>query len=302
MSEKSNECYQKKIQMGGSRMPFQANVTPPVQQESHGVVVEEIDDTEKTVTIYQPKQANQPGNQLAILSPKMQYLNMMDINFKGLKGWTPLHWAVFQNHDKIVELLLKAGSDVNVLNNEGKTPLDIAKELNRESTIKILMNPPVPDWTEFLSWPLEPDDDDLSSEDESEDENEKKKKTKKNDNKEEEKKNEKKSDKQDNKKDDPKSKTKGSDKNNKDKNDTDKSDKNKDGDTDSEDEEEKKKRKKKKKKNYQLLDEYVHHLGQFVYQGMEGLQKGMVDMKEHLEYVAVTHTDRVIEAVSVVVQ
>jgi len=35
---------------------------------------------------------------------------------------------------------------------------------------------------------------------------------------------------------------------------------------------------------------------------MEGLQKGMVDMKEHLEYVAVTHTDRVIDAISVVVE
>lgn len=52
-----------------------------------------------------------------------------EINYKEQNGWTPLHWAAFCNRREIGEALIKAGANVNVKNNHGKTPLDIVKIL-----------------------------------------------------------------------------------------------------------------------------------------------------------------------------
>lgn len=45
---------------------------------------------------------------------------------------TPLHIAVCLEELKIVRFLLKIGAQVDVLNGEGKTPIDIAKDNNRK--------------------------------------------------------------------------------------------------------------------------------------------------------------------------
>ena len=39
---------------------------------------------------------------------------------------TPLHWSTEKGHLNVVEVLLKAGADVNCENKFDKTPLDIA--------------------------------------------------------------------------------------------------------------------------------------------------------------------------------
>jgi ankyrin repeat protein len=38
-------------------------------------------------------------------------------------GWTPLIAAIYQNNTNVVELLIKAGADVNVADKDGTTPL-----------------------------------------------------------------------------------------------------------------------------------------------------------------------------------
>lgn len=80
--------------------------------------------------------------QVATISPQMNFVFLMDVNFQGLKGRTPLHWAVYQNHQEIVELLLVAGSDIRVKDNDEKTPLDVAKDMGRDEMIQLLLNPP----------------------------------------------------------------------------------------------------------------------------------------------------------------
>ncbi|XCA36015.1 MAG: ankyrin repeat domain-containing protein [Wolbachia endosymbiont of Armadillidium vulgare] len=51
---------------------------------------------------------------------------------------TPLHIAVCVGELKIVRFLLKIGAQIDVLNREGKTPIDIAKDNNRKDIAKIL--------------------------------------------------------------------------------------------------------------------------------------------------------------------
>ena len=46
----------------------------------------------------------------------------------GERNWTPLHWAAINYNINIVTLLLDAGADPTVLNEDGKTAEDIARE------------------------------------------------------------------------------------------------------------------------------------------------------------------------------
>lgn len=82
------------------------------------------------------------------------------MNLKDNNGWTPIFVAAasgtygpiydarfndniqfkkfntfsnYQGHERIVQLLIKNGSDVNVKNNEGLTPLHAAAEFGRFS-------------------------------------------------------------------------------------------------------------------------------------------------------------------------
>ena len=41
-------------------------------------------------------------------------------------GWTPIHFAVYQNYVEIVRLLIQEGAHVNVITKDGWTPLMIA--------------------------------------------------------------------------------------------------------------------------------------------------------------------------------
>jgi len=60
------------------------------------------------------------------------------INRKNHIGDTALHKASFRGHDEVVKLLLKNGADPLITNNDGKTPLDLAKS---EEVISILPHP-----------------------------------------------------------------------------------------------------------------------------------------------------------------
>mmetsp|Transcript_14180 Transcript_14180/g.19763 ORF Transcript_14180/g.19763 Transcript_14180/m.19763 type:complete len:185 (+) Transcript_14180:22-576(+) len=54
-------------------------------------------------------------------------------------GLTALHYASERGHDEIVELLLKAGCDVNVQDNEGQTALHWASTMSQKRTIELLL-------------------------------------------------------------------------------------------------------------------------------------------------------------------
>jgi ankyrin repeat protein len=47
-------------------------------------------------------------------------------NTTGKHGWTPLHWAARHGKRAMAELLLSNGARVDIKDDEGQTPLDIA--------------------------------------------------------------------------------------------------------------------------------------------------------------------------------
>jgi ankyrin repeat protein len=58
----------------------------------------------------------------------------------GDLGSTPLHEAVEQGHVRIVQFLLKRGASPHVANELGKTPLDVAKDHNRDEIAQLLQS------------------------------------------------------------------------------------------------------------------------------------------------------------------
>jgi hypothetical protein len=49
------------------------------------------------------------------------------VNSKNkVNGWTALHWASKRGHPSLIRLLLSHGADVSIMNDKGKTPLEIA--------------------------------------------------------------------------------------------------------------------------------------------------------------------------------
>ncbi|AGJ99493.1 Ankyrin repeat domain and putative OTU-like cysteine protease [Wolbachia endosymbiont of Drosophila simulans wNo] len=63
----------------------------------------------------------------------------LDINFQiNEHNDTPLHIAAYKGESKTVKFLLRVGAHVDISNNEGKTPIDIAEENNRKDIAKIM--------------------------------------------------------------------------------------------------------------------------------------------------------------------
>ncbi|MDB4668651.1 ankyrin repeat domain-containing protein [bacterium] len=62
-----------------------------------------------------------------------------DVNAKGERGLTPLHFAVVATLDsgdnKVIELLIANGADVNAKDDSGLTPLDPVKRLSEVAAI-----------------------------------------------------------------------------------------------------------------------------------------------------------------------
>ncbi|XP_044149396.1 oxysterol-binding protein-related protein 1 isoform X3 [Bufo gargarizans] len=58
---------------------------------------------------------------------------------KSNMGWMPLHLACYFGHREVVEDLLKAGADINVLNDMGDTPLHRAAFTGRKELVMLLL-------------------------------------------------------------------------------------------------------------------------------------------------------------------
>ena len=63
----------------------------------------------------------------------------VDLNIRGIWGWTALIWASLNNHVEVVKLLIEAGANLNIRDNGGKTALIWASYQNHIEVVKILL-------------------------------------------------------------------------------------------------------------------------------------------------------------------
>ena len=61
-----------------------------------------------------------------------------DVNLVGNAGYTPLHVAAWRNHPEAVEMLLNADANPGLRCENGKTPLEIAKENSYGEVARLL--------------------------------------------------------------------------------------------------------------------------------------------------------------------
>ena len=53
-------------------------------------------------------------------------------------GWTSLHFAAMKGNTESVQKLLELGADIHVLNEDGKTALDLAQERDHTNIVEML--------------------------------------------------------------------------------------------------------------------------------------------------------------------
>ncbi|KAI3644790.1 hypothetical protein MP228_010954 [Amoeboaphelidium protococcarum] len=60
----------------------------------------------------------------------------VDVNAQNaVNKWTPLHWAAYQGHLQVAQLLLNNGADPSIKNESGKTAVDLAKNASIKSLL-----------------------------------------------------------------------------------------------------------------------------------------------------------------------
>ncbi|XP_015791420.1 arfGAP with SH3 domain, ANK repeat and PH domain-containing protein isoform X4 [Tetranychus urticae] len=80
--------------------------------------------------------AKEDGSSLHITDFLAQ--NNADLNMKNRQGNTPLHYCVLHNQSECMKILLRCGANSLLKNNEGKTPLQLAKEKELPNLIELL--------------------------------------------------------------------------------------------------------------------------------------------------------------------
>lgn len=64
----------------------------------------------------------------------------VEIDWKGLDDWTPIHYACYEGHDDIVHLLCKNHADVNARTRFNRNGLHIAALRGHHDVVKVLVN------------------------------------------------------------------------------------------------------------------------------------------------------------------
>ena len=96
------------------------------------------------------RSVNQPGHfdnsmlQVAITRGDLEEVECLlaagaDPNWRGQYGYTPLHNAVMWDLPEVVERLLKAGAKVDVANDDGLRPIDLAKSARVRQMLEAAM-------------------------------------------------------------------------------------------------------------------------------------------------------------------
>ena len=62
-----------------------------------------------------------------------------DVNMKNRMGWSPLHTAIQNRRQAIVEPLIAKGANVNAKDNRGQTPLHVAVNLGQKEVVELLI-------------------------------------------------------------------------------------------------------------------------------------------------------------------
>ncbi|XP_078071627.1 transient receptor potential cation channel subfamily A member 1b [Mustelus asterias] len=75
---------------------------------------------------------------LVILTLIIEYANFEVLNVIDCNGNTPLHWAAEKNQTHCVQTLLDKGANPNILNNALMSPLHLAVFLNHNTVVKVL--------------------------------------------------------------------------------------------------------------------------------------------------------------------
>ena len=92
-----------------------------------------LDNQKSKISLHQ---AVSKGNEKCIL----QYIeNGSDLNMKDHKGLTPLLLALKHNQLEIAKILIKHGADIELANKEGRTPLHFAIELGSIELTKVIL-------------------------------------------------------------------------------------------------------------------------------------------------------------------
>ncbi|MCP4367120.1 MAG: hypothetical protein GY797_03240 [Deltaproteobacteria bacterium] len=73
--------------------------------------------------------------------------NGADVNVKGRKDLTPLHFASIKGHIEVVRILLENGADINARDNKGRVPQELALAKKRMNVLALLKEQKVKyDW------------------------------------------------------------------------------------------------------------------------------------------------------------
>ena len=62
-----------------------------------------------------------------------------DVNMQNRMGWTPLHTAIQNRRQALIEPLIAKGANVNAKDNRGQTPLHIAVNLGQKEVVELLI-------------------------------------------------------------------------------------------------------------------------------------------------------------------
>ncbi len=89
-----------------------------------------IKECDKIDTSFHPKDYDE------IVKPLIE--NGANINVQNKEGYTPLYLAVVLEHFKSAQLLLDAGADVNIKDNEEKSVLTIVTESDHKTALEFL--------------------------------------------------------------------------------------------------------------------------------------------------------------------
>ena len=86
-----------------------------------GAKMPDITDENKNLLLLRYAKNGAAGGVIAVLQAGANTAH------RDLNKWTPLHWAAYNGHPAIVDALVQARADVNAVNGDGDTPLDLAK-------------------------------------------------------------------------------------------------------------------------------------------------------------------------------